>query len=323
MQPQQKTPKQPNGFKNVFYGTPTEHKIPRNVKYIVVADFFASDLTGGAELTTEAIIESCPDRQRVFRIHSVSVTPEIIEENSDKIWILTNFSFMSKDSLCALIECNVSYSVVEYDFKFCKYRSASKHFSQEGFPCNCSEIEHGQLVGILFENAKSIHWMSEKQRDEYFRRFPDLTQTKNYIQSSVFSKETLDNLIDLRKSVATKSKTYAHLGSGSWIKGCDQTAAWLRYKRKRGVVSIPNLPYSDFLKELAKHEKFVFMPLDYDTCPRTVIEAKLLGCDLVLNKNVLHKDESWFSNKTSEEVERYLRESPSRFWAELSSSHMS
>lgn len=323
MQPQQKTTKQPNGFKNVFYGTPTEHRIPQDTKYIVVADFFASDLTGGAELTTEAMIQSCPDKHKIFRIHSVSVTPEIIENNSDKIWILTNFSFMSRDSLCALIECNVSYSVIEYDFKFCRHRSTFKHFSQEGNPCNCHEIEHGQLVGILFENAKSVHWMSEKQRDEYLKRFPDITQTKNFIQSSVFSKETLDMLMDLRKNNPVKSKTYSHLGAGSWIKGCDQTAAWLRYKRKKGVVSIPNMQYGDFLKELAKHEKFVFMPLDYDTCPRTVIEAKLLGCELILNKNVLHKDEKWFCDTTSEEVERYLRESPARFWAELSSSHMS
>ena len=54
------------------------------------------------------------------------------------------------------------------------------------------------------------------------------------------------------------------------------------------------------------------MPLDYDTCPRVVIEAKLLGLDLILTDNVLHKDEDWFVGSV-EKPEAYLRINSDKF----------
>ena len=57
----------------------------------------------------------------------------------------------------------------------------------------------------------------------------------------------------------------------------------------------------------------IFRPLDYDTCPRIVIEAKLLGCDLILNDYVQHKDEDWFL--TQESCYKYLKNRPEEFWS--------
>jgi hypothetical protein len=45
-----------------------------------------------------------------------------------------------------------------------------------------------------------------------------------------------------------------------------------------------------------------------------VIEAKLLGCKLILNENVQHKDEPWFATENLEEIFQYLSDAPSRFW---------
>jgi hypothetical protein len=70
------------------------------------------------------------------------------------------------------------------------------------------------------------------------------------------------------------------------------------------------------LQKLADYHGFAFAPLGSDTCPRIVIEAKLLGCDLLLNKNVLHSDEEWFTG-TVEQAEDYLRGRSSVFWSVL------
>ena len=48
----------------------------------------------------------------------------------------------------------------------------------------------------------------------------------------------------------------------------------------------------------------IFKPLGGDTCPRIVIEAMMLGCQIEMNENVQHKDEQWFSNK--EECYKYM-----------------
>ena len=42
--------------------------LPEDSQIIFVADFFANDLVGGAELTTEALIKSSPFN--VFKLHS-------------------------------------------------------------------------------------------------------------------------------------------------------------------------------------------------------------------------------------------------------------
>ena len=57
-----------------------------------------------------------------------------------------------------------------------------------------------------------------------------------------------------------------------------------------------------------------FLPKGSDTCPRLVIEAKLLGCKLQLNDNVLHAKEKWFDTEDIEEIEKHLREQPKKFW---------
>jgi len=45
-----------------------------------------------------------------------------------------------------------------------------------------------------------------------------------------------------------------------------------------------------------------------------VIEAKLLGCELEINDNVLHASEDWFKTDSVEEIEEHLKQQPKRFW---------
>ena len=64
-------------------------------------------------------------------------------------------------------------------------------------------------------------------------------------------------------------------------------------------------------------EGFVYLPEGGDTCPRMVIEAKLLGCELILNENVQHKDELWFNTEDTFETEAYLYAARDRFWSAI------
>ena len=66
------------------------------------------------------------------------------------------------------------------------------------------------------------------------------------------------------------------------------------------------------LEKLASLSGLIFMPLGADTCPRIVIEAKLLDCEIVMNSNVQHADEAWFENKSS--ILEYLKNNKRNFW---------
>ena len=55
------------------------------------------------------------------------------------------------------------------------------------------------------------------------------------------------------------------------------------------------------------------MPIIDDTCPRCVIEAKLLNLDVLTNINSQHTTEGWW-NKSLEQIEIYLKNRPKHFW---------
>lgn len=301
--------------RNVFTGVPIEYLVDPKKKYIFVSDFFESDLKGGAELTTEAFIRECLEPDLVAKVHSANLTVEFLENNIRKGMhlILGNFTQVPEEALGWLVEGTlttdyVSYSVIEYDFKLCCYRSLKAHFMQTQQKCNCYNESHGKMIEALYKYAKHLFWMSEKQQTLFHKYLPELAKdTRNQtVLGSAFTPDDLDFIQDIRNGLGGRSidKT-AILGSGSWIKGITETEQLLS---QQGVayVKLPALEHKKFLMELGKYKRFCFKPLDWDTCPRVVMEAKLLGLDLDLNENVLMQEDSWWKNKTIEELEEYL-----------------
>lgn len=59
----------------------------------------------------------------------------------------------------------MKYSVLEYDYKFCKYRSPEKHKFATGTDCDCHEQLNGKLISAFYHGAKSLWWMSEDQKE--------------------------------------------------------------------------------------------------------------------------------------------------------------
>ena len=86
---------------------------------IFVSDAFVENYVGGAELTTEALISKCLLPYK--KILSSKVDINTIEQYKDCFWIFGNFQNLSTQAKLHAIK-NLSYSVVEYDYKFCKYR---------------------------------------------------------------------------------------------------------------------------------------------------------------------------------------------------------
>ena len=68
------------------------------------------------------------------------------------------------------------------------------------------------------------------------------------------------------------------------------------------------------LRVLAKSKGLCFLPTGADTCPRLVIEARLLSCELELNENVQHVTEEWFNTSDLTVTENYLKSRPTAFW---------
>jgi len=279
------------------------------IDYIFVSDFFSDQVIGGAELTTDAFLEG---KDNVQRVNSDSVNIDFIKKNLDKYWIFGNFSSLDFNLIPTIVN-NLKYFIIEYDYKFCKYRSEHKHIELEG-NCNCENEPIGKMVSTFYHGSEKIFWMSDSQKENYFKKFPFLKDNDNFTISSAFSKESLSNL----KKLACKSDgKYLILNSNSWIKGTEKSIQYAKDNNLEYKL-IGSLSYKDMLYELSKSEGLIFLPSGYDTCPRLVIEAKLLECKLILNDNVQHKDEKWFSTKES--IISYLESRKDTFWNEIEKS---
>ena len=297
------------------FGEKEVHLIPTDCDVVVVADLFAEDYLGGAELTTRALIESSP--VKIHKVHSKDVSMQTLESGYNKFWIFTNFSGMDIKLLPTVV-ANIKYNLVEYDYKFCKYRSIEKHQSIEDSPCDCHDDMHGKIISAFFHAAQTVFYMSHAQMKRYHERFPFLADesegSKQHVLSSCFTDEFFVAIKTLRaKYENTERKGWLVLGSTSWIKGTQAAVQWCKDNNKEFKV-LQGLNHAEVLEEMAQAEGFVYLPLGGDTCPRMVIEAQLLGCELHLNENVQHQTEIPFCENNIEDIEIYLYGSREVFW---------
>jgi hypothetical protein len=274
---------------------------------IVVNDFFSDELVGGAELTTDAIITELECRgMRTCRVRSRELTPQLIIANRSKLWLVCNFSSATAAAMATFVK-HARYVIVEYDFKFCSSRSPDKHAAEQRSPCKCGQAQHGKFVSQLYSSAMLVVWMSQRQRDATISACADMKPRAEIVASSVFSDETLERLLELRRerALAPDDGKWLVLRSDSWIKGTQQSLQAAIAANKQYEL-IGSISYDEMLQRLMRSAGIVYTPPGGDTCPRYVIEAQLLGVGIVCNDNVMHLGEPW-AQSTGEELAANLR----------------
>ena len=284
--------------------------LPEDAQIVFVSDAYPEQLIGGAELTLQALIDAAP--LKVHKMLCSELTIEHIKQGAKKFWVFGNYSSL-KSQLFPSIATNLRYSIVECDYKFCKYRSVEKHELNESKPCDCHTTQLGNVVSSFMSAAEHTWWMSEEQQKTYHDRFPFLVDYPNTVLSSVFDDRFFRTIEALRSESIVKSDKWLILQSTSWVKGTELSV----YNAERDELDyelIGGVSYDQMLRKLAGAKGLVFCPAGGDTCPRLVIEAKLLGCELRLNDHVQHAKESWFATDDLTHIEEYLRGAPAVFW---------
>jgi len=268
---------------------------------------FVENYVGGAELTSEAIIND--SLLPVAKVHSSKITTQMMQKAKHLFWVFGNFSSLADDCILYAIK-NLNYSVLEYDYKYCIYRSPEKHIIAEG-KCNCEFERQGKLVSIFYKKSKVTWFMSQAQMNIYLEKFPFLKDNSRVL-SSVLSKQKLNFIQSIDTSI--KNDKWIILNSKSWVKGRNE-AIKLADEKGLKYELVWNLSHEQFLKKMASSKGLIYVPPGNDTCPRMIIEAKLLDCELILNDNVQHKDEPWFNNKKS--ILQHMNSRTDVFWSTI------
>ena len=280
-------------------------------EYIFVSDLFVEDYVGGAEMSLQTLFNKCETQKKV-KVKSSELTNEFINNNTNAKWVFGNISGLSDEIIQNIIDSGVSYTFVEFDYKFCKHRNPKLYEMVERTTCDYKNTERGKVFTSFCNSAKSVFFMSSEQMKIHKSSLPGITNENMFVLSSLFDESFfayIERLQDLSKN---KNNKWVVLGSRSWVKGLNETESHCKEKGYDYEV-LWNLNYKEFLEKLAESRGLCFKPTGLDTCPRIVIEAKLLGCELDINELVQHGNEEWFK-QDKDSVINYLKSRPSFFW---------
>ena len=280
-------------------------------RVVFVCDNFADKFIGGAELSLQAHIDTCPFPFTLVK--SAEFNPKKFNPKKDLL-VFGNYANLDREHF-GDIATRFKYVIEECDYKYCKYRSSHKHRAMESKDCDCHLTAYGLDIFAFMRGAAWMFWKSERQRYEYTRLFGDPAgvwpdEFGGTIVGGVFSDEILDYILSLKET--PKQDRAFVLYSGSWIKGYNNAAT---YCRTNGLKqhTVGNIPYRDCLKEMATCSTLVYLPNGFDVSCRMVTEAKILGLKIITNNLVQHVTEPWFTGSDEDRV-AFLRSRNPEFW---------
>ena len=242
---------------------------------IFIADFFRTDILGGAESNDFVLISRLESEGfKVEKVKSTDVSSEFILKNKDKNFIVSNFIGLSKDSKDNLVESGCKYIIYEHDHKYVSSRDPSI-FANYDVPTN-------KIVNKRFyESAFSVVVLS-KICKEVIEKNLNLTNVHS-IGCSLWTKEKFALLRDLAKN---KKIDTVVLQSNNPTKGTSAAENVCKSKNiEYKLISSPD--EKEFLTMLSKAERLVFIPQVLETFCRLVAEAKMLGCKVLTKTSLL------------------------------------
>lgn len=292
-------------------------------KYVLLDDNAIE--IGGTNLTILSMIE---DRSNDIHSFSTSkITTEEILSNKDKIWFIGNImNFLQRkdqDIIDVLFNTISNFIKIEFDYNFCIYRGEIPHQILGNTKCVCPNGYSGhatlaKIYDYIIKKSLHIFFMSERQRSIYAQHLPLLDFSKTTILSSCFSKSDLILMEKLKHT--TKNNKYAILqGFGGWhsqAKGLDNAIQFSEINKILYDI-LPIQKHENHLKTLSEYKGIISLPIIDDTCPRAIIEAKLLGLEVITNINSQHTTESWWKNDSM--TLDYIKSRPGVFWSKIDS----
>jgi hypothetical protein len=250
-------------------------------KVIFIADAFAHQHTGGAELHDAIVIDFFKQQELLHEIkNTMEIDVPYISEHKDKIWFISNFVAL-KNVCKALLAKECEYYIYEHDYKFSKVRN----------PINFPDFlcPKNDLMNLNFyASAKKVICLSKMHR-EIFDKNLNINNIVN-INCSMWSDEQLELFKTLQGT--PKNGKFAVIKTNNATKRMPQTIEFCR-ANKIPFDLIASQNYEEFINILSNYSGLAFMTGHPEPTPRVAIEAKMLNCKFLAPKkliSVAHED---------------------------------
>lgn len=292
------------------------------MKYVHLDD--SAIKLGGTNLTSMAILESRVDD--IISIPCSELKGHHIDGLKDRLWIIGNIMGLGAvdKTVVEKLFSEVSFVKIEFDYNYCQYRGDEPHLILGKDTCDCPHGRTGHpLLQTIYtkiaERAQLIFYMSFRQMCKHVAHNQTLPSHKMHVLGSCFTKESFDLFKRVRESRTSHNGKYAIMqGFGGWhseAKGLNEAKGFCAANNIPYEV-IPVMEYDEHIRNLSKYRGLVFLPIVDDTCPRSIIEAKLIGLEVLTNMFSQHVTEHWWHYEPAE-MEAYLKSRPDFFWSKI------
>jgi glycosyltransferase involved in cell wall biosynthesis len=263
-------------------------------RVIWIADVYAAQSAGGAELVNEVMIGGLESLGwTVERTYSSQITPEYIRENLDSKFVVGHFLQLNRPSFQTLID-EADYILYEHDHKYVVTRDPSV------FPDYLAPWR-AIVNSMLYRNAKAVLCQSNLHA-QVVRKNLMLSNIVD-MNCSLWSEHELSVLKE-NCDVEKNNKAFV-LNSNNPIKGTAAAVAWCQANKVDYDLHGP-LEHEELMKTMAKYEKVVFFPQTLESFNRFVVEARALNCQLVTNEKNGATHQEWFGTLKGDALIQYI-----------------
>jgi hypothetical protein len=264
-------------------------------KVIFLADMFASDHTGGAELHDDVVISYFRKKGILHDLlRCGEITRDYIDKNLDKVWFISNFASLDPVYMAYLME-NTNYFIYEHDYKFVDVRNP---ISFRDF-----QIPAERIINVNFyRNAKKIICLSRLHREIFYKNLK-LDNIDN-INCSMWHDTDLEIFEKFQNK--NKKNKFAIIESSNPIKKTQESIDFCE-KNKIEFDLISSKNYLNFIEKLSDYSGLVFMTGHPEPTPRVAIEAKMLNMKFISQKHLIGVAHEDYFHLTGQEMINEVR----------------
>ena len=285
-------------------------------KIIWVQDFNTITHPGGAQLTNQYVIdwgknlgfdiEECS----IYTIEKLGVSPNYYLREGD-LFILNNIVHLNSKypSLIQEIIRYKNYIRFEHDYIWMHGNLYKEEFMKELFSKSLLNIYLSPLhrdtheeYGVLRDN--DVYCPSPID-SEMFKIMPEIERKPNSViyTGGISRHKGIENIMNFAQN---------HPEFSFDLVGWEEHPELLE-NAPENVTAIPTIPYEDMPKMLNKYESFIHLPNWNEPFGRSVAEAHLCGCKLLVNENIGFLSYYWNFNNIPW-LRHELANTPSQFW---------
>jgi len=254
------------------------------MKFFLISDYLPDEVLGGCEINNAELASILRKRgHQVFEKKSAFVETGFVFDNSDSLFIISNFVEMSPSVKQELETCN--YIIYEHDHKYLQSRNPAEYIEYKAPTSDIINLDfYRKAIAVLCQS--NFH-------SSIVEKNTGLTNIVN-ISGNLWSEESLDIMEEISKQQKKKQSSILnspipHKNTYDAIRFCEYS------KRKYDLVSSKN--YHAFLHMMGKNEEFVFFPKTPETLSRVACEARMMNMKVTSNNLVGATKEPWFTLK--------------------------